>query len=116
MPIGRPLANTEVHIVDAQLAHVPVGAPGELLIGGAGLTRGYVGQAEQTAERFIRNPFSTDPEARYLHRQRTVGHLAASIAQGTRWAADRSSVSVATSSTRGTTPTPPASRRSKVFT
>ena len=76
VPIGRPLANTEVHIVDAQLAHVPMGAPGELLIGGAGLSRGYVGQAEQTAERFIKNPFSTDPEARLYRTGDRVRFLA----------------------------------------
>jgi amino acid adenylation domain-containing protein len=76
VPIGRPLANTEVHIVDAQLAHVPVGAPGELLIGGAGLSRGYVGQAEQTADRFIKNPFSTDPEARLYRTGDRVRFLA----------------------------------------
>ncbi len=76
VPIGRPLANTEVHIVDAHLAHVPVGAPGELLIGGAGLTRGYVGQAGQTAERFIKNPFSTDPEARLYRTGDRVRFLA----------------------------------------
>jgi amino acid adenylation domain-containing protein len=64
VPIGRPLANTEIHIVDRHLAPVPVGAPGELLIGGAGLSRGYLRQPEQTAERFIPNPFSTDPTAR----------------------------------------------------
>jgi amino acid adenylation domain-containing protein len=76
VPIGRPLANTEVHVVDAHLAHVPIGAPGELLIGGAGLTRGYVGQAEQTAERFIKNPFSTDPEARLYRTGDRVRFLA----------------------------------------
>jgi amino acid adenylation domain-containing protein len=76
VPIGRPLDNTEVHVVDAHLAHVPVGAPGELLIGGAGLTRGYVGQAEQTAERFIKNPFSTDPEARLYRTGDRVRFLA----------------------------------------
>ena len=64
IPIGRPIANTEVYIVDDQLRHLPAGAIGELLIGGAGLARGYLNQPELTAERFIPNPFSPDPTAR----------------------------------------------------
>ena len=56
VPIGRPLANTTVAVVDEQLALVPLGAPGELLIGGAGVARGYRNQPEQTAERFVADP------------------------------------------------------------
>lgn len=64
IPIGRPIANTEIYIVDSQLREVPVGATGELLIGGDGLARGYLNHPELTAERFIKNPFSQDKAAR----------------------------------------------------
>ena len=56
IPIGRPIANTTVHVVDATGAPTPVGVPGELLIGGAGVTRGYHDRAELTAARFIEHP------------------------------------------------------------
>jgi len=64
VPIGRPLANTRAHVVDSWLRPLPAGVPGELCIGGAGVARGYVGQPEQTAEVFVRDSFSADPEAR----------------------------------------------------
>lgn len=64
IPIGRPIANTQVHIVDDQLRQLPTGATGELLIGGEGLARGYLNQPELTAERFIPNPFNPDPTSR----------------------------------------------------
>jgi amino acid adenylation domain-containing protein len=64
IPIGRPIANTQVYIVDRQLRQVPIGVTGELLIGGDGLARGYLNHPELTAERFIPNPFSQDKAAR----------------------------------------------------
>ena len=59
-PIGRPLPNTQVYILDAQKQPVPIGVPGELYIGGVGVTRGYLNRPELTADRFILNPFSND--------------------------------------------------------
>lgn len=53
VPLGRPVANTQAFVVDAQLKELPVGIPGELLIGGAGVTAGYVNREDLSAERFV---------------------------------------------------------------
>lgn len=80
IPIGRPIGNTEVYICDARLNLAPIGVCGELYIGGAGLARGYLNRSEVTAEKFIANPFNSEPGARLyktgdLARYRADGNI-----------------------------------------
>ena len=64
IPIGRPIDNVRTYIVDPQMQLVPVGVPGELLVGGAGLARGYLNDPELSAKRFFPDPFRPAPGAR----------------------------------------------------
>jgi amino acid adenylation domain-containing protein len=64
VPIGRPLANTEIYLLDSYLQPVPIGVYGEIYIGGDSVARGYLNQPEITAEKFIHHPFSKNPTAR----------------------------------------------------
>ncbi|MDB6109056.1 MAG: amino acid adenylation domain protein [Pedosphaera sp.] len=64
IPIGRPIANTEIYILDRHLQPLPIGVPGELFIGGAGVARGYLKRNELTVEKFIPHPFKAGSGAR----------------------------------------------------
>ncbi len=63
VPIGRPLANAQVYILDQDRNPLPVGLPGEIYVGGRGVAFGYINRPEETAERFLKNPFVRGEEA-----------------------------------------------------
>ncbi|WP_276320818.1 non-ribosomal peptide synthetase [Xanthomonas oryzae] len=77
LPIGRPIANTQIYLLDAHGAPVPIGVMGEIHIGGDGVGRGYLNRDALTAERFLADPFSDIPDAR-MYRTGDLG----------RWRAD----------------------------
>ena len=79
VPIGRPIANTQIHILDPQRRPVPIGVTGEIHIGGAGVARGYLNRVELTQERFLADPFSDRQGARLYK----TGDLARWRADGT---------------------------------
>ncbi|TAN66231.1 MAG: amino acid adenylation domain-containing protein [Methylobacter sp.] len=77
VPIGKPIGNMRIYVADDAVQLLPVGVAGELLIGGAGVSRGYLDQADLTAERFIPDPFGTDGGRLYK-----TGDLARYMADG----------------------------------
>jgi amino acid adenylation domain-containing protein len=77
-PIGVPIPDLRVHVLDENLRPVPPGEPGEMFVGGAGVATGYLNRHELTAGRFVRDPFSADPSAR-LYRS---GDLARTLPDG----------------------------------
>ncbi len=78
VPIGRPISNTQIYLLDSQLQPVPIGTPGELYIGGDGLARGYLNRPELTAASFIPDPLSQAPGARLYK----TGDLARCLSDG----------------------------------
>jgi surfactin family lipopeptide synthetase A len=76
VPIGRPIPNARVYVLDPGMNLLPVGVPGELYVGGPGVVRGYLNRPEETAERFVPDPFSLMSDARLYKTGDLVRYLA----------------------------------------
>jgi amino acid adenylation domain-containing protein len=79
IPIGRPIANTQVYVLDEHLQPAPIGIPGELFTGGDGLATGYLNRPGLTAEKFVPHPFATEPGARLYQTGDLVRWLPAGV-------------------------------------
>ncbi|HYP22808.1 MAG TPA: amino acid adenylation domain-containing protein, partial [Actinomycetota bacterium] len=73
IPIGRPIANTKVHVLDSAMNPLPVGVPGEVHVGGPGLAAGYLDRPELTKERFVPDPFASDDPSARLYKTGDLG-------------------------------------------
>ena len=83
VPIGRPISNMRLYVLDSQLlAPLPIGVPGELYASGVGLARGYAGQPELTAERFLPNPFRQAGDSDTYARMYRTGDVVAWLPRG----------------------------------
>jgi amino acid adenylation domain-containing protein len=98
VPIGRPLPNTRLYVLDSHLQPVPIGVVGELCVGGAGVGRGYVNDLSETSKRFLRDPFAERPACTGLE----ISPAGALTARSNAWAASiiRSRSAVTGSSSR----------------
>jgi amino acid adenylation domain-containing protein len=76
IPIGKPIGDRKVYLLDTNLKPVPIGVAGEVYVGGESLARGYLNRAELTAEKFVPNPYSTEPGARLYKAGDLVRYLA----------------------------------------
>ncbi len=83
-PIGRPLPNVRVYVLDPELQPLPIGVPGEICIGGAGVARGYLNQPDASAERFLPDPFATEAAAPWPRDREAVVCQGAARAGGER--------------------------------
>jgi acyl-CoA synthetase (AMP-forming)/AMP-acid ligase II len=93
VPIGRPIHNTRLYVLDPRsLRPLPVGAPGELFASGVGVARGYAGQPQLTAERFLPNPFKQPDDSPSYDRMYRTGDVVAWLPDGNlRWGLKRHS-------------------------